>query len=84
MLIKETEIIPITPEAWDNANNYNKEVVFWNSAPFTNCLSEINNTQLDNAKDIDIVMTMNNLIEYSDNYSKNQKVYGNTIEMNHF
>ena len=29
-------------------------------------------------------MTMNNLIEYSDNYSKNQKVYGNTIEMNHF
>ena len=32
-------------------------------------LSEINNTQVDNAKDIDIVMPMNHLIEYSDNYS---------------
>ena len=70
MLIKETETIPIPPQAWDNANNNDQEVVFWNSAPFTNCLSEINNTQINNAKDIDIVMTMNNLIEYSDNYSK--------------
>ena len=39
-------------------------------APFTNCISEINNTQTDNTKDIDIVMRMYNLIEYSDNYSK--------------
>ena len=39
-------------------------------APFTNCISEINNTQIDNVKDIDIVMGMYNLIEYSDNYSK--------------
>ena len=37
---------------------------------FTNCISEINNTQIDNAKDIDIVMPMYNLIEYSDNYAK--------------
>ena len=36
----------------------------------TNCISEINNTQIDNAKDIDIVMPMYNLIEYSDNYAK--------------
>ena len=36
----------------------------------TNCISEINNTQIDNAKDIDIVMSMYNLIEYSDNYAK--------------
>ena len=33
-------------------------------------LNEINNTQVDNAKDIDIVIPMYNLIEYSDNYSK--------------
>ena len=39
-------------------------------APFTNCISEINNTQVDNAKDIDIVMPMYNLTECSDNYSK--------------
>ena len=38
--------------------------------PFTNCISEINNTQIDNAKDIDIVMPMYNLIEHSDNYAK--------------
>ena len=47
-----------------------KGVIFKNCAPFTNCISEINNTQVDNAKDIDIVMPMYNLIEYSDNYAK--------------
>ena len=52
------------------ANNTNKKVIFKNCAPFTNCISEINNTQLNNAKDIDIVMPMYNLIEYSDNYAK--------------
>ena len=36
----------------------------------TDCISEINNTKLDNAKYIDVVMPMYNLIEYSDNYSK--------------
>ena len=45
-------------------------VVFKNCAPLTNCISEISNTQIDNAKDIDAVMPMYNLIEYSDNYSK--------------
>ena len=38
--------------------------------PFTNCISKINNNQIDNAEYIDIVMPMYNLIEYSDNYSK--------------
>ena len=52
------------------ANNTNKKVIFKNCARFTNCISEINNTQIDNAKDIDIVMPMYNLIEYSDNYVK--------------
>ena len=52
------------------ADERDKGVVFKNCAPFTNCISEINNTQVDNAKDIDIVMPMYNLIEYSDNYAK--------------
>ena len=52
------------------ADERDKEVVFKNCAPFTNCISEINNTQVDNAKDIDILMPMYNLIEYSDNYAK--------------
>ena len=45
------------------ANNTNKNVVFKNCDPFTNCISEINNTQVDNVKNIDIVMPMYNLIE---------------------
>ena len=52
------------------ADERDKGVAFKNCAPFTNCISEINNTQIDNAKDIDIVMPMYNLIEYSDNYAK--------------
>ena len=51
-------------------DNDGKKVVFKNCAPFTDCISEINNTQVDNAKYTDIVMTMYNLIEYSNNYSK--------------
>ena len=50
--------------------NNNIQVVFKNCAAFTNCINKINNTQIDNAKDIDVVMSMYNLIEYSDNYSK--------------
>ena len=52
------------------ADERDKGVAFKNCPPFTNCISEINNTQVDNAKDIDIVMPMYNLIEYSDNYAK--------------
>ena len=52
------------------ADERGKGVAFKNCAPFTNCISEINNTQVDNTKDIDIVMPMYNLIEYSDNYAK--------------
>ena len=37
---------------------------------FINCVSEKNNTQVDDAQDIDIVMHMHKLIEYSDAYSK--------------
>ena len=52
------------------ANERNKGAIFKNCAPFTHCISEINNTQVDNTKDLDVVMPMYNLIEYSDNYSK--------------
>ena len=53
-----------------DANNTNQKVIFTNCAPFTDCISKINNTEVDNAKDIDIVMAMYNLIEYINNYSK--------------
>ena len=38
--------------------------------PFTECISNVNNSQIENAKDIDVVMVMNDLILYSDNYLK--------------
>ena len=52
------------------ANNTNKKVIFKNCASFAKCISKINNSQIDNAEYIDIVMPMYNLIEYSDNDSK--------------
>ena len=45
--------------------NKNIQEVFKNCTPFTNCISGINKTQIDNAKDIDGVMPMYNLIDYS-------------------
>ena len=70
ILVKGTICINNTAAQGAAANNIDKKVIFKNCAPFTNCISEIKNTQIDNAKDIDIVMPMYNLIEYSDNYAK--------------
>ena len=70
ILVKETITVNNTAAAGAAANNTNRKVIFKNCAPFTNCINEINNTQIDNAKDIDIVMPMYNLIEYIDNYAK--------------
>ena len=70
ILVKGNISVNNTAGANADANNTNKKVIFKNCAPFTNCISKINNTQVDNAKDIDIVMPMYNVKEYSDNYSK--------------
>ena len=51
-------------------NNRNKKVIYKNCPPFIDCISEINNIQIDDAHDINIVMPMYNLIEYSDNFSR--------------
>ena len=72
ILVKGT--ITITGEG-DNAGEIqpderDKGVTLKNCAPFTKCISRVHNTDIDNAHDIDIVMPMYNLIEYSDNYSK--------------
>ena len=63
-------------------NNINKRVIIENSAPFTNCISEIKNTQIDDAHNIDVIIPRYNVIESSDIYLKTSEVYGNTIEMN--
>ena len=63
ILIKGNVTVNNTAVAAAAANNTNKKVIFKNCAPFINCISKINNTQIDNAEYIDIVMPMYNLIE---------------------
>ena len=59
-----------------------KKVIFKICAPFTDFMSEMNNTHINNAEDLDVVMLVYNLIEYTNNYSKNPEFYGNIEEMN--
>ena len=61
--------IRVVSQARSNSNNINKEVVFKNCAPFTDWISEINNTQIDNTKDIGAVPILS-LIKCGNNYSK--------------
>ena len=70
ILVEGNIAVHNTADAGAAANNINKKVIFKNCAQFTNSMSKINNTQIDNAEYINIVMPMYNLIEYSDNYSK--------------
>ena len=57
--------------AQDQPNNAtDKKVIFRNCAPFTNCISRINNTQVEDVNDFDIVMSTYKLIKYSAKYSK--------------
>ena len=70
ILLKRTITVNNAAAVDADANDTNKKIIFKTSTQFTNCISEINNTQVDNVKDIDTVMPMYNLIEYSDNYSK--------------
>ena len=59
--------------ATNNANNNvfgEKKLVFKNNARFINCISKINDVKIDNTEDLDVVMLMYNLLEYSKNYGK--------------
>ena len=70
ILVKGNITVNNTPADGAAANRAAKKVIFKNCALFTNCISKINNTRIDNAEYIDIEMPMYNLIEYNDNYSK--------------
>ena len=54
--------------ATNDANNHafgEKKLIFKNNAPFINCITKINGIKIDNAEDVDVVMLMYNLLEYS-------------------
>ena len=48
----------------------NRPLILKNNAPFISCISKINNKLIEDAEDLDIVMSMYNLLEYSKNYRK--------------
>ena len=88
ILIKETISVKITAVTYTAANNNDKDVILKNCTPFTDYVSKINNTQIENAKDIDVLIPIHNLTEYRDNYieiiiQKHLEGYSNTIHMNH-
>ena len=69
ILFKGTIAVLNTNAAGAAVNNADKKVIFKNCSPFTDSVTEINNTQEDDAQKIDVVMPMYNLIEQSDAYS---------------
>ena len=60
----------ITLAGDNDANKRNKNLAFKNNGQFINCISKINGVKTDNAEDLDVVMPMYNLLEYSKNYRK--------------
>ena len=62
VLVKGNITVNNTTAEGTAADNTNKKIIFKNCAPFTNCISKINNTEVDNAEYIDIVMPMHNVI----------------------
>ena len=70
IFVKGTITVPNTVAAGAAVNNANKKVIFKNCTPFTNSIAEINNIQLDDVQKSDVVMSMYNLIKYSDAYLK--------------
>ena len=69
MHVKGTITFPNNAAAGVAVNDTNKKVIFKNCTPFTDFITETNNTQVDGAQKIDVVMPKYNLIEYSDAYS---------------
>ena len=62
VLVKGNTTVNNTTAEGAAGDNTNKKIIFKNCAPFMNCISKINNTEVDNAEYIDIVMPMHNLI----------------------
>ena len=61
-------------EAARAAVRKNKQALFPNCSSFTDCISEINNTQVDNTKCLGFFMSIDNLIKHSDNHSKTSRI----------
>ena len=73
ILVKGT-ITVTSPGVNNDANNIrdkkNRPVILKNNAPFVSCITRINGELIEDANDLDIVIPMYNLLEYSKNYRK--------------
>ena len=52
----------------------NGPLILKNNAPFISCITKINNELIEDADDLDMVIPMYNLLEYSKNYKKNYRI----------
>ena len=68
IVVKRTIDLLAAAAAAHGIEKTQKNVAFKNNAPFRSCISKINSTLIDNAEDLDIVMSMYNLLEYSHSY----------------
>ena len=57
------------------------QLAFKSCAPFTKCITKIDETTIDDVHNLDLVVPMHNLIEYSSNIRKQQNVYGFILKM---
>ena len=87
MLLTVNQKVTVTGNINVAGDDANTKVAFKNCAPFTKCITEINETFIDDVEHINSTMPMYNLIEYSDNYSdtsgslwqfKRDEIIGNT------
>ena len=73
-ILVEGTIIVTAPGDNNNANNIrdkrNRPLILKNNVPFVSCITRINGELIEDADDLDIVMPMYNLLEYSKNYRK--------------
>ena len=57
------------------------QVAFKNCTPFTKCITKIDRRTVDDTKGLDLVMSINNLLEYNSNYSERYRVYGFALKL---
>ena len=78
IVVKGTIIL----EGDNDANKRKKNLAFKKNTPFINCISKNSGVQIDNAEDLDVVMPMYILLEYSKNYKKQPVVCGIITDIN--
>ena len=85
ILLKETTKITraVADAEVRNADERNKQVTCQQPTPFTDCISEINNIQVNNAKDLDVVILMYNIMRNTAEIimQKHQEIHGSTTRM---